>query len=616
MPNQDYWKERFEALNESLLKDGMDYYDEAEQIFRRAQRSIDRDIAAWYQRFADNNKISLQDAQKLLRKDELEEFKWTVEDYIKHGRENGVSADWSKQLENASARFHISRLEALKIEMQHHLEELYGNYLDGLDRTMRRTYQDAYYKTAYTMQEGYHTGFEVAALAESEIDAVMRKPWAADGSNFSDRIWKDKAKLLSSMETELTQGLIRGDPQDRIVKKLAERMGVSRSNAARLVATESAFFAAKGELDNMKELGVEKYQFLATLDRKTSDVCRSMDMKIFPLTDFQPGVTAPPLHCYCRSCTVPYMGENAEGLRAARDEKGKTMTIPDMAYEDWKAVYVDKTKTLDDVRITKKKTEIEALKKKIQGIDLQTCSLDDVITLGKEVDAIYNIEGHLGDKNYLKNAFETFQEMGGKVDFAKGCSVENKKQLINAFSCYPKRWADYLAMSGKKIYTKKVRRGFFCPGAVQGNGRRYESKFTDYRNGYVSIHMTGIRKTTPFHEIGHMVEYFNPNALRVSKLFLKARTAGENPVQLKRIFPSCGYGPSEITKPDDFISPYIGKDYKSATEVLSMGIEQIYEPTDMCKKEIMVNGTYTRVYATIKQDKEYLYFIIGMILKA
>lgn len=616
MPEQDYWKTRFEALNGSLLKEGMDFYDDAEVLFRRAQNSINKDIAAWYQRFADNNQITLQEAKKWLRGSELEEFRWTVDDYIRKGRENGISADWAKQLENASARFHISRLEALKVQMRQHLEELYGNYQDGLDRTMRSVYEDAYYRTAYTMQEGYHTGFEVAALAESEIDAVMRKPWAADGSNFSDRIWKDKAKLLSSMETELTQGLIRGDPQDRIVKKLAERMGVSRSNAARLVATESAFFAAKGELDNMKELGVEKYQFLATLDRKTSDVCRSMDMKIFPLTDFQPGVTAPPLHCYCRSCTVPYMGENAEGLRAARDEKGKTMTIPDMAYEDWKAVYVDKTKTLDDVRITKKKTEIEALKKKIQGIDLQTCSLDDVITLGKEVDAIYNIEGHLGDKNYLKNAFETFQEMGGKVDFAKGCSVENKKQLINAFSYYPKRWADYLAMSGKKIYTKKVRRGFFCPGAVQGNGRRYESKFTDYRNGYVSIHMTGIRKTTPFHEIGHMVEYFNPNALRVSKLFLKARTTGENPVQLKRILPSCGYGPSEITKPDDFISPYIGKDYKSATEVLSMGIEQIYEPTDMCKKEIMVNGTYTRVYATIKQDKEYLYFIIGMILKA
>lgn len=188
MPEQDYWKTRFEALNGSLLKEGMDFYDDAEVLFRRAQNSINKDIAAWYQRFADNNQITLQEAKKWLRGSELEEFRWTVDDYIRKGRENVISADWAKQLENASARFHISRLEALKVQMRQHLEELYGNYQDGLDRTMRSVYEDAYYRTAYTMQEGYHTGFEVAALAESEIDAVMRKPWAADGSNFSDRI--------------------------------------------------------------------------------------------------------------------------------------------------------------------------------------------------------------------------------------------------------------------------------------------------------------------------------------------------------------------------------------------------------------------------------------------
>ncbi len=346
MPNQDYWKKRFEALNESLLKDGMDYYDDAEKSFRRAQSAIDKDIAAWYQRFAENNQMSLQDAKKLLKKDELEEFRWTVEDYIKHGKENGISADWAKQLENASARFHISRLEALKIEIQQHLESLYGNYLDGLDAAMRRIYQDAYYKTAYTMQEGFHTGFEVASIPESAVDAVIKKPWAADGLNFSDRIWRDKDRLLRTLQDELTQGLIRGDRQDDIVRRFAKRMGVSLSNAGRLIATESAFFAAKGELDNMKELGVEKYQFIATLDRRTSDICRSMDMKIIPMKDFQPGVTAPPLHCWCRSCTVPYMGENPDGLRAARDEKGKTAYVPgEMSYKDWKEVYVDKKKS-------------------------------------------------------------------------------------------------------------------------------------------------------------------------------------------------------------------------------------------------------------------------------
>lgn len=346
MPNQDYWKSRFETLNESLLKDGMNYYEEIEKSFRRAQSAINKDIAAWYQRFAENNRISLKDAQKLLKSDEMEEFHWTVEEYIKRGKENGISADWSKQLENASARFHISRLEALKIQAQQHLEELYGNYLDGLDRTMRSTYEDSYYKTAYTMQKGFHTGFEIASLPENIIDAVVKKPWAADGMNFSARIWRDKDKLVRTLQDELTQGMIRGDRQDDIVRRFTRRMDVSLSNAGRLIATESAFFASKGELDNLKELGVKEYQFLATLDRRTSDVCRSMDMKVIPIKDYQPGVTAPPLHCWCRSCTVPYMGENEDGLRAARDDEGKTTYVHgEMSYADWKSVYVDKKMT-------------------------------------------------------------------------------------------------------------------------------------------------------------------------------------------------------------------------------------------------------------------------------
>lgn len=341
--NNSYWQKRFEALNESLLDDGMAYYDDAEKIFRKAQRAIDADIALWYQRFADNNQISLQEAQKLLKANELKEFRWTVEEYIRHGKENGISADWSKQLENASSRVHISRLEALKVQLQQHLEELYGNYLDGLDEALRKTYTDAYYKTAYTMQEGFGAGFELASLDKDTVDAVLRKPWASDGMNFSDRIWRDKGKLLREMQDRLTQGFIRGEPQDAIVRDFSKKMGVSLSNAGRLIATETAFFATKGELDNMRELGVEKYQFIATLDSRTSDVCRSMDMKIIPVKDFQPGVTAPPLHCWCRSCTAPYVQEVPESFRAARQDDGKIRLVPgNMPYEDWKKVYVDK----------------------------------------------------------------------------------------------------------------------------------------------------------------------------------------------------------------------------------------------------------------------------------
>lgn len=85
---------------------------------------------------------------------------------------------------------------------------------------------------------------------------------------------------------------------------------------------------------------------------------------------------------------------------------------------------------------------------------------------------------------------------------------------------------------------------------------------------------------------------------------------------MRDLFPTSGYGFQEVTKPDDFISPYIGKEYDDATEVLSMGLEQIFEPTDMLKRVERVDGHYERKNATIKEDEEYLYLIVGLILKA
>ena len=371
MTGQEYWRKRFEALHESLLADGEGSYKDAERIFAEARRRIEADLARWYMRLAKNNQVSLTEARKLLSKDELKEFHWTVEEYMKLGRENAVSGAWMKELENASAKFHISRLESIRIQMQQHLEELYGNYNDALDDTMRRLYSDGYYKTAYTLEQGFHTGFDVSKLNDKDIDTLLKKPWAADGKNFSTRIWGDKDKLMNTLQTELVQGLIRGDPLQKITKRFADKMGASQSNAKRLIYTESAYFAAAGEYQGMKELGVEKYEYLATLDSRTSEICQDMDGKIFKMSEYMPGTTAPPLHVHCRSTTVPYYGKGGT-LRAARDAKNKTVYVPDMPYKDWKAIYVDKTQTLekwqakqhntsqkaDNVRKTKNKNDI------------------------------------------------------------------------------------------------------------------------------------------------------------------------------------------------------------------------------------------------------------------
>ena len=347
--NDEYWKIRFEQLYEAQLSQEDEFLERIKDMYMEAISNIEKDITKWYMRLKINNDVSLRAAKMLLKNNELEEFKWTLKQYIKRAKENGITNDWTKQLENASAKFHISRLEAIKLQIQEHLEYLYGNYLDGMYEAMQDTYKDTYYKTAYELQTGFNMGFEIAQIDTKTLEKILTRPWAIDNLNFSDRIWKDKNKLINTLQNTLVQSLIRGIPQDKVVKEFAKKMNVSLSQAGRLIATETAYFATIGEFDSMDNLGVKQYEILATLDRRTSDICRHLDGKVFNMSDKQIGITAPPFHCWCRSCIIPHTPKLKGSKRAARNDEGKTYYIDgNMKYNDWKEVFVDKTKTYKD----------------------------------------------------------------------------------------------------------------------------------------------------------------------------------------------------------------------------------------------------------------------------
>lgn len=55
------------------------------------------------------------------------------------------------------------------------------------------------------------------------------------------------------------------------------------------------------ELDDSKRRGILAKKFEATLDKRTSKICREHDQRIIPIDKIKIGVNAPPLHPYCRS---------------------------------------------------------------------------------------------------------------------------------------------------------------------------------------------------------------------------------------------------------------------------------------------------------------------------
>ncbi|WP_107586757.1 minor capsid protein, partial [Clostridioides difficile] len=270
------------------------------------------------------------------------------------GKENAINQKWMKELENASARVHITRLEALKLQIQQQVEVLYGNELDGIDKLMRDIYISGYYHTAFNVQQGVNVGWSLMSLDTNRINKIISKPWATDGLNFSERIWgKHRLALVNALHTKLTQSIIRGENPKNLVNDFAKRFNVSKSQAKNLMMTESAFFASASRKDCFNDLDVEKYEIIATLDLRTSNICRELDGKIFDMKDYQVGITAPPFHCRCRTTTAPWF-EDEEGYRAARGEDGKTYYVPSsMKYNEWYEKYVKNNSKQTGAKYTK-----------------------------------------------------------------------------------------------------------------------------------------------------------------------------------------------------------------------------------------------------------------------
>lgn len=342
--NSDYWKQRFDQIEQSANNQSVEYIKSLEEKYRKAAQALDGKINAWYQRLAANNGVSMTEAKKLLNDSELKEFKWTVEEYIKAGEENEIDERWMKELENASAKFHINRMEALKLEARHQIELATGGMVDDVDGLLKNVYTDSFYRSCFEVQKGFGVGFDVSKLDKNKVSKMLSKPWSVDGTNFSEKLWGNKAKLINTLDQELSRMVLTGESSKKAIENIKKAMGTSKNAAGRLVMTEQAYFTSLAQKDSYGELDVEEYEVVESLDGRTCEVCAEMDGKHFPVTDMRPGVNAPPFHPRCRGTTCPYFDDEftTEDKRIAKDDEGQFYEVPaNMTYPEWKKTFVD-----------------------------------------------------------------------------------------------------------------------------------------------------------------------------------------------------------------------------------------------------------------------------------
>ena len=334
--NKSYWEKRQERKYLAGEKKINDYYRGLKKSFEQAKKEIQSVINDFYWRYAEENQLSFASAQISLNKMELGELK----DFIKKAYEN--MGKYNLELNNMSIRARITRYQALEKQIDAILQQLYAIEYEykGKD-LLKKVYEDSYYRTWFNIDQyrGFHQEF--AQINPITIDELIRYPF--NGADFSSRIWKQKDHMLQVLTEDITTMLIQGRNPQTLAGDFAKRFKTKEYEAYRLLHTESSFIIEQGTLAAYKEDGVKKYQILATLDMKTSDICRSEDGEIYDVDKAVVGVNYPPYHPFCRTTTVPYYEDvENEGTRAARGADGKTYYVPSsMKYADWKKAFVD-----------------------------------------------------------------------------------------------------------------------------------------------------------------------------------------------------------------------------------------------------------------------------------
>lgn len=335
MNNKKYWEERQTLNYSNNEKDIIAFHKELTSSFEKAKEEILRVINDFYIRYADNNGVSYRSSQEMLSREEIGELK----DYIAQVYATMGTRDVN--VINKSIKARITRYEALHEQIEAILDVLYNvDYKEGGIEKFKEIYKNSYYNTLYNIDifNGFHSEFSILNIRD--VEALIEYPF--NGANYSNRLWKQKDHMITKLKENITTMLVQGKNPKTLSGDFANIFRTKEYEAYRLLHTEGSFIIEQGTFAAYKEDGVEEYQILATLDTKTSEICREQDNKVYKIEEYVTGSTAPPFHHFCRSTTVPYYGED-EGTRKARDPlTKKSYDVPaNMTYKEWYKKYVD-----------------------------------------------------------------------------------------------------------------------------------------------------------------------------------------------------------------------------------------------------------------------------------
>ena len=357
--NNNYWEARTNSIMDKQQLNADIANIRLRKAYIKAIGEIEVDIRRIYNKLKKNGELNDKQVEELLNTELSKLERKSLKKLRDNTKDEKLRKFLTAKLDAPAYAARIARREVLKETLIDNINASMNNLAVAENRIDKDLFiqnmNESYYTHMYEVQRGMQLGFDVGALGKDTIDEILKRPFV--GSNYSQRIWGNTAKLTEQLYETILSGFLNGKPLKKMINELTETMGVGESAARRLIKTESAYYTNMAAVEGYKECGIEKYRYFAKLDLKVSNICKELDGKIFPMSEAQAGVNLPPMHPWCRSSIGPVIdGGVAQriGVRTRDVVTGQSHVIKgDITYKEWYDRFVvdkygeDKAKELE-----------------------------------------------------------------------------------------------------------------------------------------------------------------------------------------------------------------------------------------------------------------------------
>jgi SPP1 gp7 family putative phage head morphogenesis protein len=431
-------------------------------------------------------------------------------------------------------------------------------------------------------------------------------PWLAQ----YDKDIRDK--IYETIKRGITEGWPTGvkgtAPKESIAAQLKEIIHRKDSDLIRIARTETARIQMEGSTYRYWESGITQVKWAADAD--ACDECKALNGKIFNIKEM---TVKPPLHPYCECDLIPVVDidKQIKDLEGKSDRDAVAPDLRQRVVDETHQQMIDMKQALAEAQFYEKEAAkwkvvcelYQAQDSRLQGKHWVMEYVEDtnpykqpyLDAYTKQVEAEQAMMAAYGRKNDLEKAINT---KGREIQL----EVLGQPDSMHLKYTFGDKASAYKFSQGGDKY---ILEGFDYLGKLLDKqtmaGNQVAIYFNNSADGRAFSRGNGIwidtydGPNTVIHEIGHVLEGLNPKVYKAAKDFLDKRTKGEAPVQLKQLFPGSSYDSREVTRKDNFMSPYMGKEYPAATEIISMGLQYLYEKpvefaaTDPEYYELMIN---------------------------